>query len=130
MKNLFKNLEDLKRINPDPDFLHRSKTEILAIHQTHSSTSFRISQFKNRLVEGLSFAAALGLTSLLLYLTISGLSGSSSTVITQQDKTQFDIQLRDAKYYKEVAPNVYVVVLNENMEEEEFQEELNKLLGK
>jgi uncharacterized Fe-S cluster-containing radical SAM superfamily protein len=130
MKNLFKNLEDLRGINPDPDFLHRSKTEILATYQTHSSTSFRISQFKNRLVEGLSFAAALGLTSLLLYLTISGLSGSSSTVITQQDKTQFDIQLRDAKYYKEVAPNVYVVVLNENMEEEEFQEELNKLLGK
>ena len=130
MKSLFKNLENLKRINPNPDFLHRSKTEILATHQTHSSASFHLLQFKNRLVESVSFAAALGLTSLLIYLTMSGLSGSSSTVITQQDKAQFDIHLRDAKYYKEVAPNVYVVVLNEDIEEEEFQEELDKLLGK
>jgi hypothetical protein len=130
MKNLIKNLERLKKIEPGPEFLHHSKTQILTTHHNNSSTNFRLSQFKNRFIESASFAAALGLASLLFYLTTNGLSGSSSAVITQQDKPTFDIHLRDAKYYKEVAPNVYVVVLNENIEEEEFKEKLGNLLDK
>ena len=114
---LFKNLKSLKKLAPAQEFLDKSRRTILAIEKPASSSRFYAFQLKHRLRESLIFAVALGLASLMVYVATSGLNNSSQTTLTQESKPDLNIQLEKARYYKEIAPNVYVVVLDDEQDE-------------
>lgn len=114
---LFKNLKSLKKLAPDQEFLNRSRRTILAIEKPASSSRFYAFQLKHRLRESLIFTVALGLASLMLYVATTGLNNTGQPALTQESKPDLNIQLIKAKYYKEIAPNVYVVVLDDEQDE-------------
>lgn len=116
MDNLFKQLKQLNEITPDKDFSDRCRREILAVPSTNSANSFYYSQIKQRVIDGVAFTLAVGLTALLIYfsfLSFGFASDNKGQVAKKESAPDFNISLEKAKYFKEVAPDVYIVVLGE-----------------
>jgi len=108
---MYELFQKIKAIKPDSGFLHKSRQEILITPKAKPDHTFYLNHFKTSLHESLNFAAALTLTSLLIYVAFTGVIGYSPKLA--KEDPSFNIELRDAKYYREIAPDVYVVVLNQ-----------------
>ena len=70
----------------------------------------------------LRFALTLGLAALVIYVAaIFSNPPAGGRLVEQTPPPDFNIELRKAKYFREVAPNVYIVVL-ENQEKNKVEE--------
>lgn len=117
MNNLIKQLKELKSVSADAEFVGRCRQNILETPNHNSTNQFYYRQVKQHFIDGFSFALAVGLTALLLYISYLSIG-----FINQNNKTQiaevtpnpdFNISLEEARYFKEVAPDVYIVVLED-----------------
>lgn len=99
---MFNKLKSLKNLAPDPEFLRRSRQTILLSPGISPPARFHPSWY---------FAAALGLAAVFLYIATSAGGSSAKIMVQKENSPDFNIELRNARYYKEIAPNVYVVVL-------------------
>jgi hypothetical protein len=112
MGNLLEQLKALKETAPDARFTARSRQTILSAPNRSSVNRFYFYQARRRLFEGLSFSIAVGLAALLIYLSISFINQNTQTKLAENEpRPDFNISLEKAEYYKEIAPNIYVVVL-------------------
>lgn len=112
MSNLFEQLKTLKNIGPDARFTAQSRQTILNTPGRGSVNRFYYSRIKQQFYEGLSFAMAVGLAALLVYLSVSFINQTApAKLVKREPAPDFNISLENARYYKEVAPNVYIVVL-------------------
>ncbi|MFH1759351.1 MAG: hypothetical protein ABH822_02210 [Patescibacteria group bacterium] len=119
MNNLEQQLKQLKHLKPDQEFLQYSRQEILNTSKPPRS----IFLLKN----SLNFAVAVGLAALLMFVVTDGLNKSAQPSSLVENKPDFSIKLEEARYFKEIAPDVYVVVLNDAPENTERTiEELTK----
>ena len=110
MNNLFKNLKSLKNIKPDVDFASHSRIIIL---RTSKRPYYQI-LFKKQLQQVFSLSVAMGLTIILLFslgnlsrLRLNGFSPAlisslnSSDLALERQQLNSQIELAEAKYYKE-----------------------------
>lgn len=112
MKDLFEQLNSIKNLEPDKKFAGNLRQTLLSLPK--SSSNFYYSQTKQRFQESLSFALAVGLTAILIYTAVSALNNKEQPLIAEKEPApEFDIHLSKAQYYKEIAPNVYIVVLED-----------------
>lgn len=115
MEQLLNSLKQLKNLSPHLDFLKSSREIVLATPKPPKGYSFYFSAIKENLQQTLNFGAAIGLAAALLYVASTGINSRPSAV-TQKNNQDFNIHLNKARYYKEIAPNVYVVVLEDEKE--------------
>jgi len=117
MSNLFKQLKELKSITPDAEFSSRCRQEILNTPSRNSTNQFYYQQVKRRIFEGFAFTLAVGLTALLIYLaylSVDFMSQNGKTRVAEREPApDLNISLENARYFKEVAPDVYIVVLGD-----------------
>ena len=112
MKDLFEQLKSIRNIEPGKEFAGNLRQTLLNLPK--SSGNFYYIQTKHRLQESLSFALAIGLTVILIYTAVSALNNKEQPIIANKEPApEFDIHLSKASYYKEIAPNVYIVVLED-----------------
>lgn len=113
---IIKTLKALRSIEPDQDFKHRSRSVILSTPRTsHHFPGLRI-----RFWEGMKFAGALSLASLLIFLIFGGLSYFSvqnlapailtgideNNLLSEASAVEFQIRLNEIKYYEESVKQV------------------------
>lgn len=115
-------LKSLKAIKPDSDFLLQSKKIILS-HPKKPSYVFHL---RNELFNILKFSFAVGLTAIML-LSLGGklfpknnifvASLNNKNLVKESLKADINIQLAEAKYYKETTAQV-TLALNEIIKDE------------
>lgn len=121
MNNLFKNLKSLKNIKPDADFAIHSRATILG---TTKRPYYQI-LFKKQLQQAFSLSVAIGLTIVLLFslgnlsrLRLNGFSPAlisslnSNDLAIEKQQLSFQIELAEAKYYKESTNQVTMALDN------------------
>jgi len=114
--DLLQNLKALKRtLDPDPEFLHRSRDLILTSRQK----SPYIFQTRNILSDGLKWSLALGLTSLLLFIIVGGFNPSNKNflaslnekaLLKESGRVTFNIELDEIRYRQQLEKNIAVVI--------------------
>lgn len=127
MQNLIEKLKSLKNMRPDPEYAQKSRHIILSSGKNSSPRRFYLFMIKRRLQESLNFGLIVGLTALLLYMAANSLPTPSGAV-ANENQQNIDIHLNKAQYYKEIAPNVFVVVMEDasDKDPEEYLKELIK----
>ncbi len=115
-------LKSLKSIKPDDGFLLQSRNIILS-QTSKPSYVFRL---KNELLNVLKFSFAVGLTAV-MFLSLGGklfpknnifvASLNNKNLVKESLKADIDIQLAEAKYYKETTAQV-TLALNEIIKDE------------
>lgn len=117
MDQLLEQLKSIKKIRPDSDYSKISRQIILNTSQTPLNQGFYLNKLKLQFFQSLNFSAALGLVAVLIYILGVSLNPSSTTLAQKNQKPtpqDFNIHLENARYYKEIAPNVFVVVLEDS----------------
>jgi|SRR3989344_6429803 len=117
--NLFNKIKLLKQIKPEADFALTSRRIILS---TTKKPHYQI-LFKKQLQQTLILSAAMGMAVILLLvvgqvssLPLDGLSPNlisslnSKDLASEQQNLDFNIQLADAKYYKESTTQVTMIL--------------------
>ncbi len=104
---MLNNLKSLKTLVPDQRFLAHSRHLILSTAKPTPSIPF--------FTRALYLAGAFSLALLLVYITAGPPAGGPAPILTEvkEKNPEFNIELANAKYFKEVAPNVYVVVMED-----------------
>lgn len=113
MDELIKILKAMRQITPDARFVQQCRYNVLNAAQLTANNRGR--KVKLFLKQSLSFALGIGLAAVFIYFIASSFQVNSQSAVTQrQPSPKLDIRLEKARYYKEIAPNVYIVVLEDN----------------
>lgn len=115
-EKIIKTLKAFRAIEPGNDFMHRSKSVILATPKiNHHLSTLKISFW-----ESLKFGAALSLASILIFIIIGGVSYfnikklapgvltglDDNNLLSEASAVDFQIKLSEIKYYEEAAKEV------------------------
>lgn len=133
--NLFNKIKSLKQIRPEADFALSSRRIILS---TAKKPHYQI-LFRKQLQQTLTLSAAMGMAVILLIivgrissLPLEGLSPelisslNNKDLTLEQENLSFNIQLAEAKYYKE-STNQITMALNNDLDSAAMQKQADNI---